>query len=101
VERASTKRIHEFILENVESYPTAISAKVAEKFGISKQAANRHVQRLVQSGILEASGNRRNRKHALMPLRTKLFRFELKEGLEEDRVWARDIRPAVASLAGC
>ena len=100
MERTGTKKIYEFILENVQTHPTVMSAKISEKFGISRQAANRHIQRLIQSGALEASGNRRNRKYALKPLREEIFSFELKQGLEEDRIWASDVRPVVAPSVG-
>lgn len=100
MERDTTKRIYEFILENVDIYPTNISAKTSEKFGISRQAANRHTQRLVQSGMLEASGNRRNRKHTLKSLREEILSFELKPGLAEDSVWAKQIKPIVAPFVG-
>lgn len=89
MERDTTKQIHEFILENVEADSSNISAKTSEKFGISRQAANRHTQHLVQSGMLEVSGNRRNRKHTLKSLREEVLSFELKPSLAEDRIWVK------------
>ncbi len=100
MERAGTKKIHDFILENAEIFPTVLSAKISEEFGISRQAANRHLQYLVQSGMLEASGNKRNKTYALKTLRTENLSFELNQELEEDRIWAKHIRPIVADFAG-
>jgi hypothetical protein len=100
VERAGTKAIQEFILENVEVHSADISAKISERFGISRQAANRHIQHLVHLGLLEATGNRRNKKYTLKSLRVESLSFELKPGLEEDRVWASHIRPIVAPFIG-
>ncbi|HIJ75653.1 MAG TPA: DUF4325 domain-containing protein [Deltaproteobacteria bacterium] len=100
MERDTTKQIHEFILANVEAYSSNISAKTSEKFGISRQAANRHTQHLVQSGMLEVSGNRRNRKYTPKSLREEVLSFELKPSLAEDRIWVKHIRPIVAPFIG-
>jgi len=50
--------------------------------------------------MLEASGNRRNRKYALKALREEVFSFELKPGLAEDTVWVKDIKPIAAPFIG-
>lgn len=100
MQRVSTKEIRDFILENLDTHESDISAMISEKFVISRQAANRHIRNLVQSGALEASGGRRNRRYRLKPLLTKTFTFKLENDLKEDRIWAKDIRNLLTSFAG-
>jgi len=91
------EQIHQFILENVEDHPSDITSVVADKFDISRQAGHRHVQRLVQDGLLTASGATRDRKYEVKPLVE--FSIELPlNGLEEDKVWREYVRPRLENL---
>lgn len=92
-----TKEIQQFILENVEEHPNDITTVVSAKFGISRQASHRHVQKLVSDGLIIASGNTRNRTYEVKPLVD--FSIELPLlGLEEDKVWREHIRPLMNSM---
>jgi anti-sigma regulatory factor (Ser/Thr protein kinase) len=92
-----TKEIRQFILENVEEHPSDITAVVSTKFGISRQASHRHIQKLVSEGLIIASGNTRNRSYKVKPLVD--FSVELPlAGLEEDKVWREHIRPFMNDL---
>jgi anti-sigma regulatory factor (Ser/Thr protein kinase) len=87
-----TKEIRQFIFENVEEHPSDITTVVSTKFGISRQASHRHIQKLVSEGLIIASGNTRNRTYEVKPLVD--FSVELLlPGLEEDKVWREHIRP--------
>ena len=50
--RVRGEGIRRFILENVEKNSTDISKKTAEKFGISRQAVNKHLQKLMSEKSL-------------------------------------------------
>jgi hypothetical protein len=92
-----TKEIRQFILENVEEHPSDITAVVSTKFGISRQASHRHIQKLVSEGLIIASGNTRNRSYKVKPIVD--FSVELPlAGLEEDKVWREHIRPFMNDL---
>jgi anti-sigma regulatory factor (Ser/Thr protein kinase)/anti-anti-sigma regulatory factor len=71
---------------------------VAAEFGISRQALNKHVSRLVRDGILRATGSTRARTYALAQQEVFEETFKL-EGLNEDSVWSRHVRPMLADLA--
>jgi len=59
--RQSSEDCRTFILENVEKHPSEIAKVVAEKFKISRQAANKHLQKLVKEKTLSTVGNTRSR----------------------------------------
>lgn len=92
------KQIHQFILENVEDHPSDITAIASSKFGISRQASHRHVQKLIGDGLLSAKGTTRNRRYEVKPLVTFSTQLSLK-GLEEDKVWRQHILPLMENAA--
>ena len=95
--RARGEEIRRFIIEHVEKHPADISRKTAEKFGITRQAVNKHLQRLTGEKSLAQTGVTRNRSYKLAPLLE--FRKEyLTAGLEEDVVWRNDVLPAIGKV---
>jgi anti-sigma regulatory factor (Ser/Thr protein kinase) len=83
--------VRRFILEQVEKHPTDISNITAEKFDITRQAVNKHLQKLISEGVLNQSGNTRSRLYQLTLLVDWHKSYSLAENLEEDRVWREDI----------
>ena len=83
--------VRRFILECVEKHPADITSITAEKFNISRQAVNKHLQKLIGEGVLNQSGNTRSRRYQLTPLIDWRKLYSLAEILEEDRIWREDI----------
>lgn len=83
--------VRRFILERVEKHPTDIAGITSEKFNITRQAVNKHLQKLVSEGDLLQTGNTRSRSYQLASLNTWQRMYSLEEMLEEDRVWREDI----------
>ncbi|MCC7355708.1 MAG: winged helix-turn-helix transcriptional regulator [Anaerolineae bacterium] len=75
--RNRSAQIREFIIENVSTHPADITSRVAEVFGISRQAAHRHVKRLVADGVLVSQGEARNTRYELKPIAEAAFTFDL------------------------
>jgi hypothetical protein len=92
-----TEEIRQFILENVEDHPADITPVTAEHFGISRQAAHKHVTHLLNDGFLIAEGATRNRKYLPKPLADFLIVLPL-AGLQEDKIWREHIRPLLEDL---
>jgi anti-sigma regulatory factor (Ser/Thr protein kinase)/biotin operon repressor len=92
-----TEEIHQFILENVEDHPSDITSVVSDKFGISRQAGHRHIQKLVSEGLIIAEGSTRNRRYKVKPLVNFNKTLQLNE-LEEDKVWRQYIYPLLENL---
>ena len=93
-----TGEIRQFILENVEEHPAGITSVVSTEFGISRQAVHRHVQKLVQDGLLIPHGTTRNRTYKVKPLFNFSKNLPLSE-LEEDKVWRQHILPLMDNTA--
>jgi anti-sigma regulatory factor (Ser/Thr protein kinase) len=94
--RRRTEAIRNYILENISD--EGIASKVAEKFDISRQAANKHLKVLTGQGSLVADGKTRKRSYKMAETASISFRYSIAPGLEEDVVWRQDIRPFLGAL---
>ncbi len=90
--------IRAFVLANVEAHPQDIARVTAEKFGISRQAANRHLKSLVDNNQIIASGKTRQKRYELVPIAEKIFNLEIIPGLSEDTIWRRLIEPLLVGV---
>ena len=95
--RARGKDIRRYILENVEKQPEGISRGAAEKFGITRQAVNKHLQRLTAEGALVESGNTRARSYKLVSLANWANHYAITPELEEHQVW-EGVKPHLGVL---
>lgn len=92
------EKVRRFLIENVEEHPADVARLATEKFGISRQAVNRHLQLLVEEGVLACSGNTRSRTYALAPLEAWSKSYTLSGSLQEDRPWLEDVAPVLGGL---
>ncbi len=95
--RSRGEAIRQFIIDNVSAHPTSIVALTSEKFEISRQAVNNHIQRLITQKALVADGNTRNRVYKLHPETVTAKHLSL-AGLEEDLVWREFVLPGLGAL---
>ncbi len=68
--RARGEDIRRFILEHIEKHPSDISKVTAIHFGITRQAVNKHLQRLTAERALEESGQTNNKIYKLTSITT-------------------------------
>ncbi len=90
--------IRRFILNHVVKHPTDVSKLTAEHFGISRQAVNKHLQKLTVEGAISETGHTRNRSYKLAPLVERRKEYQISSDLAEDIVWSGDVRPALGQL---
>src|SRR5688572_25941965 len=95
--RSRGEDVRRYIIDNVAQFPNDISRKTAQKFGISRQAVNKHLRRLTEEKCLNEEGETRSRIYKLAPLSTWEKQY-VTQGLQEDAVWRVDIAPALGSL---
>src|SRR5579862_541981 len=95
--RARGEEVRNFILSHVEKH-NDIAHLTAEHFNVSRQAANKHLQKLVAEGALLPEGKTRYRRYKLAALLEWMQVFQIIDGLEEDRVWSQDIAVVLGSL---
>ena len=85
--RPRGEALRSFILENVEAHPSDIAKIAADKFGISRQAINKHLRNLVNEKTLIEAGSTRNKSFKLCP-QLEWTEWYSPSGLEEDVVVA-------------
>jgi len=96
--RVRGEQVRRYILDNVESHPKEIAGLAAVKFDVSRQAINKHLQRLAKEGCLNEAGKTRNRVYSLMPLTDWQKDFEIGPDLEEHVLWQDHVGPALGQL---
>ncbi len=96
--RARGEDIRRFILEQVEKHPSDIAKAAAEKFGISRQAVNKHFQRLFAEKALAVAGKTRSRLYSLAPVEDWSKIYPITKELAEDVVWREDILGVIGKM---
>src|SRR5450756_288835 len=89
--------IREFLLDSIPLHPKDVAACAMERFVITRQAVNHHMQGLVKEGLVSAQGNTRQRSYGLVVLTSKTIALPL-PGLEEDRFWRQEVAPLLAGV---
>ncbi|MFN0318228.1 MAG: STAS-like domain-containing protein [Burkholderiales bacterium] len=96
--RTRGEDIRRFILANVEKHPADISNVTTKRFGITRQAVHKHLQRLLSEGALSESGKTKSRKYKLAPLSEWAKTYVVSADLAEDLVWRNDVQPALGQM---
>lgn len=95
--RERGEQVRRYIIENVDKFPKDISRRTAEKFGITRQAVNKHLRKLTAEKCLKEEGETKSRVYSLVPI-TSWEREYPVEGVQEDVIWRDDIAPALGQL---
>jgi anti-sigma regulatory factor (Ser/Thr protein kinase) len=98
--RVRGEAVRRFILDNVEQHPTDISKITADHFRITRQAVNKHLQRLKSEFALTETGVTRNRAYKLAPLVEWSNNYPISPDLAEDIVWRNDIKSVLGQQPG-
>lgn len=98
--RARGEDVRKFILEHVEKHPTDICRVTADHFRITRQAANKHLQRLTAEKTLTETGKTRSRVYKLCPVLEWSKRYALLPGLAEDVIWRQDVAATLGQMPG-
>ncbi len=92
------EEIRRFILNKIEKHPADISKQVAARFRISRQAVNKHLQKLVEEKMLMEVGNTRNKTYQLAVISEWEKKYKMTPQLAEDVIWRNDIRSALGVM---
>ena len=96
--RARGEDIRTFILEHLEKHPHDLSKFVADHFGISRQAVNKHLQRLKSEHAIVESGKTRNTTRRLATLAEWDKAYAIAPNLAEDLAWRNDVRNVIGDM---
>ncbi|MBI4845064.1 MAG: DUF4325 domain-containing protein [Candidatus Omnitrophica bacterium] len=91
------QKLKEYILNNVDKYPSQIVAKAAKEFGISRQAVHRHIRQLKNNSALVSAGKGKSVQYSLKIIQ-HTFQLKVFPGMSEDQVWKEKIFPSLPKL---
>ncbi len=97
--RTRSEQIRSYIFDQVGESSEAVAKETAERFGISRQAVNKHLRQLCEEGILEQSGKTNATRYRLATLSSWVGRYEIKPKLMEEVVWTQDVEDQLGSLS--
>lgn len=95
--RERTAKIREYMLKACRDTSLNVASDAAREFGISRQAALRHLHALEEAGLVKSEGEKNLKRSSLAAIATNSWRFKL-EGLREDIVWQEYIAPLIVDL---
>ncbi len=91
--------VREYILRSVDEFPDSVARKAAEEFGLSRAAINRYLRRLIDEGLLVATGKTNARRYDLRDLVDITFQLEgITASSSEDTVWRFRILPHIRDV---
>lgn len=96
--RVRGEGVRRYIINNVEKYPADIAKHAAEHFQITRQAVNKHLQRLVDERALTQTGKTRSRTYKLPLLAEWQKDYQMSTALAEDVAWRNDVLPSLGKM---
>ena len=97
--RQKSTEIRDFIIESVNDHPQDVTRLASNRFGISRPAVLRHINKLIDEGLLTAHGRTRDRRYELNALVEETFKFVISPETEEDSIWRHIVRPSMRGLS--
>lgn len=89
--------IRKFIIDNLKDHDRDIVNVTVEKFGITRQAINRHMRKLIDDNLVEMTGERRSVVYSFVS-QSRWKKTFLLEGLKEDVVFRQNIKEFLLDL---
>ncbi len=93
-----SSEVRAFIFAHVLEHPKDVAKRVADRFGITRQAANRHLGRLVEEGLLVSEGQTRRRQYRPAVLGSVDVTIPIGAELQEDLLWRDHVSPLLRAV---
>ena len=90
--------VRDFILRNLRAHPADIAAVTAGRYGLSRPAVAGYIRRLVNEGLVDATGATRDRRYNARDLVSLDFDVRLTANVSEDAVWQGKILPHIENI---
>lgn len=96
--RVRGENIRRYILKYIEKSSDDVTKATAKKFGITRQAVNKHLRRLRSEGVLHRSGSTRNIVYQLAQVSKWQKTYQIDPGMTEEAVWVGGVRDDLGDL---
>lgn len=96
--RAPNSAITRFIIDEIEEHPAEVTAMVIAKFGVTRATASNYVRRLVEDGLVEATGQTRAKRYSLKTLYEAHGHEIITPDTQDDEVWREKLLPNMGEL---
>jgi anti-sigma regulatory factor (Ser/Thr protein kinase) len=90
--------IKSFIINNLEKFPDDIVNRAMAQFRVTRPAVFRHLNTLIDQGIVFAEGKTRSRKYHLITADKGTFSIPLSKSPGEGELWDEKIKPKAIRL---
>jgi anti-sigma regulatory factor (Ser/Thr protein kinase) len=90
--------VREFILRNVRTHPADIAAVTAARYELSRPAVAGYIKRLINEGLIDATGSTRDRRYKAHDLVLVDFEVRLTPGLSENAIWQARVIPHIKDV---
>ena len=90
--REKREQLRDFIVNNIDKHSNTITSVTAEKFGITRAAAFKHIQKLKADNVIISEGRGRNIKYSLKQEEYE-FVLPVSPGMEEHHIWREKMIP--------
>ena len=89
--------IRTFLIQNIEKHPKDLAKLTSKQFGLSRQAALNHINRLKKEGIVLTEGRSKGIKYSLASQAIE-FALKITPDLDEGYVWTNSLVPSLPQL---
>lgn len=89
--------IKHFIIEAIPTHSNDIVTVAMKHFAISKPTSTKYLNQLIKEEKIEKKKNGRYPQYSLVAKKTN-FKYDLKDRLEEDVLWRKDVSPLLNEL---
>lgn len=97
--RMTGEEVRLFIKSRLPDNPKNIVKITADHFGITRQAVNLHMRKLIEEGLVAEKGKTRAKQYSLTRPKPFEFTMPVTPNLEEDRVWREQVKPFLGELS--
>ncbi|MFK7973533.1 MAG: DUF4325 domain-containing protein [Rickettsiaceae bacterium] len=90
--------IKKFFIETVRDNPRTAVNNTIDKFGITRQAVNKHAQQLVEMGLISVEGQTKATKYSIVKQSILSHTFEINKSTSESDIWSKYVSPHLKGL---
>lgn len=95
----SSEIIRDFVIKKIRNQKKDITKIISERFNISRQAAHRHIKKMVDEGLISQTGNTKARVYEIKQILKKEFVYQIKTSTDEDKVWREDFADLLRNIS--